>query len=413
MFTTPPKRLEILTIGDELLDGRVTDSNTTRLAQAITPLGLTIARRTSIPDTIDIIVDEVLQISKCGTDLCIVSGGLGPTSDDLTSVAFQKLLHVPMVRDEPTVQAIRKRLEKRGLIPTENQFKQADRPEGSYLLSNPVGTAPGFDLVYENCRFMTFPGVPMEFDKMIDQHVIQPLQQFGSHSLLQIFTCFGLIEAELDSRLKSLPELFPHVRLGFRAKFPEIEITLRTLHSQHQEFAEAIAFTKQKLHDTIFANTSTSLPEIVLAELKQRGETLALAESCSGGALANLLTDIPGSSAVFLASIVSYANHAKEFYLHVANQTLADFGAVSAEVVEQMAKATRENLDATYGLAISGIAGPEGGTEEKPVGTVWLALATRSKTLSKKTMMPFDRKRNKMIVAYQAMFWLWNNIHNR
>ncbi len=371
-----PERLEILAIGDELLDGRVVDTNTIRLAEALGAVGGHLSHRASVTDDIAAIVAEARASANRGTTTCVLSGGLGPTSDDLTAAAMAQLCGVPLVRDAAQASRISELIASRGRTVTANQLKQADRPQGAQLLHNAHGTAPGFAVHYQGCRFVALPGVPREFMPMLHDAVIAPM---GDRAPVQrrALYCFGLLEAEVDRRLGELGSQFPGVRLQFRLKFPDIHVTMHAplAHSAQLETAHAWAATQLAPHVYATHSTGPGLAATVLRLLQARRATLAVAESCTGGLLADLLTDVPGSSAAYLLGVNSYSNASKVDVLGVESAMLNAHGSVSEAVVLQMARGVRRLAKATYGLSTSGIAGPGGGTATKPVGMLWLGLS--------------------------------------
>jgi nicotinamide-nucleotide amidase len=398
-----PKRVEMLAIGDEILDGRVVDTNSVRAAQALSAVGLHIVQRTAITDDLDVIVREAQAIIDRGTELCVVSGGLGPTSDDLTSEAMAKLAGVDLVRDDAQVRRITERLHKRGRAITDNQLKQADRPRGAELIPNPVGTAPGFAVTVGGCRFVSVPGVPHEFDALVQAAVVEPLAAIGRPVARRGLYLFGIIEAEADKRVADVHSRWPGVRLQFRVKFPEIHVTMHAPEEAEDDLEAAFQFAREQLGEHVFSTEDPGFAETVLQLLRHRDATLAVAESCTGGLMCDLLTDVPGSSDVIDLSVVSYANAAKTKMLGVQESTLAAHGAVSEACVIEMAKGARTLAGSTYGLAVSGIAGPGGGTPTKPVGTVWLGLAWGGGATAHSLQLPFDRRGNKVVSAYSGL----------
>jgi nicotinamide-nucleotide amidase len=287
---------------------------------------------------------------------------------------------------------------------TENQLKQADRPKSSEVLLNNAGMAPGFKLKYKECLFIALPGVPYEFDSMVEEHIISLLKQPGFESLQKkLFRSFGLFESQVDDLLSDLPKKWPEVRLGYRAHFPEIIISLKASPRHLQPFEDACHFVKKKLGHSIFSEKPGPFAETLIQILKSKGKTLSLAESCTGGLIGHLLTEIPGASDVFTLGFITYSNQNKKEFLGVKQETLDTFGAVSEETVIEMAEKIRSLSKADYSLAISGVAGPGGGSKEKPVGTLWIALGQDGPTETKKLQFSFDRKKNKIIGAYSAL----------
>lgn len=398
---TLPQRIEVLAIGDELLDGRVADTNTLRLAAALQAVGLRVAQRTTIPDDIATIVREAEASIARGAELCVVSGGLGPTRDDVTAEAFASLAGVELVRDEAQVRAIEEKLAFRGRSITENQRKQADRPVGAALIENARGTAPGFDLTVNGCRFVSVPGVPREFDGMITGAVIDPLRAVTTPLAKRSLRCFGVPEAEIDARLAPLVREFPDVRQGFRAHFPEIHVTLSSSNTTELDAAAGKAW--ELLARECYTTDERSFAEVVLEDLRAAKYRLGVAESCTGGLIGDMLTDVPGSSDVFWGGAIVYANEAKMKSLGVSASTLDAHGAVSEETVREMVAGIRERAGVECAVAVSGIAGPGGGTAEKPVGTVWMAAGTPEAVETRRIQWPFDRRRNKVVSAYSAL----------
>lgn len=396
-------RVEVLVIGDEVLDGRIVDTNSQRLAQALRELGVLVAQRTVITDDVDIIVREAIAIAGRGTDLCVVSGGLGPTSDDLTAEAFAKLAGVPLVRDLAAEARIVAHLEARGRVVGDNQRAQADRPRGAELLDNPVGTAPGFALRHGGCRFVSVPGVPREFDELVAHAVLAPLRAEGRRPLpSRALYLFGVAEGDADRAMRPMLTRFPEVRLQFRVRFPEVHVTLHAPPEHAEALDAAHAFARAALGDAVYAEAPKSFAEVVLELLGTRKASLAVAESCTGGLMTDMLTDVPGSSNAVHVGIMAYANAVKTGLLGVCPETLREHGAVSEVVVQQMAQGVRELVKSDFGVAVSGIAGPGGGSPNKPVGTIWCSLAHAGGVEAKKVQLPHGRRENKVVAAYVA-----------
>ena len=396
-------RVEVLAIGDELLDGRVTDTNSVRLAQALGTVGLHLMQTTHITDDIAIIVREAQAVAARGTRLCVVSGGLGPTADDLTAAALAQLCGTALVRDAEQEAKLRAYLARRNRPMTENQLKQADRPAGATLLPNPVGSAPGFAVEHQGCRFVSVPGIPREFDALVETAVIAPLRASATPILRRGLYCFGIIEADVDKRLSELTTKWPSVRLQYRVKFPETHVTMHADTAAKADLDAAADYAAAQLKEHVFAHEDVPFAQVVLQLLQERGLTLAVAESCTGGLVSDMLTDISGSSQAFLMGVATYANECKHTLLSVDPEAIAIHGAVSEQVVIQMAEGVRKKAPSHYGIGISGIAGPTGGTPDKPVGTVWLAVAGPASTRTHCLHLPFDRRQNKVVSAYSAL----------
>lgn len=397
------QRMEILAIGDEILDGRVVDTNSVRLAQAVARVGLQISQRTAVTDDIEAIAREARSIAARGTKVCVVSGGLGPTSDDLTAQAFAHAGGVPLVRDAEAAHTIESYLEKRNRPITSNHLRQADRPKGSVPIANARGTAPGFILEMGGCSFYAMPGVPHEFDAMVQSALVAPRLATAVPQEVRGLYVFGLIEADVDNRLSELKSQWPDVRLQYRVYFPEVHVTLRASPERAGELEEAYAFARGKLEEFTFAYEPKSFAASVLELLVAREERVATAESCTGGLITDMLTDLPGSSEAVHLGVTAYSNQAKHKLLGVTQDDLDKFGAVSEAVVLQMAQGVRQLLGTTYGISVSGIAGPGGATPDKPVGTVWFGLAWEGGQQAMHLLLPWERRNNKVVSAYTAL----------
>lgn len=402
-------RYEFLAIGNELLDGRVTDTNSVRLGQALTELGNPLQQRSTVIDEAGAIHSAIEGAVKRQAKVVVVSGGLGPTSDDITARTFAEFLQVELVRDEEVVRQLKESFAARGYPFTDNQLQQADRPAGAQLIKNPRGTAPGFSLVIDGCRFISLPGVPREFDVMVEGALLEGLRHVRGPRQTHHLRTFGLGEGEADSRLAPVHERWPLVELGFRAHFPELHIKLAASEEGLGQLAEATVFARQVLGSVVFSDKEQSLPETVVETLTSQGRTIAAAESCTGGLISHLLTQVSGSSAVFLGGMVTYHNDAKMNWLDVPSTMLEEHGAVSREVVCAMAEAVRLKAGAAVGVATSGVAGPGGATADKPVGTIWIATSTGlepgavGRIWSKCLQLPFGRRGNQSVSAYAVL----------
>ena len=405
-------RIEMLVIGNELLDGRVTDSNSVYFGKGLNELGFELAQRTTIPDDLEQIVATCRRIIERGTTVCVVSGGLGPTSDDCTAQAFADLAGVELIREEKAAAKISQYLSMRNRPISENQLKQADRPMASKMLDNPIGTAPAFEILVDGCRFIALPGVPEEYRALLGRDVLQPLSESFGEIHKEILRTFGLYEVQVENLLAGIGR-WPEVTLGYRAHFPEIEISLRAPKEFRGQLNEAAVFASEALGKYVFSRKREPFGAGLVEALRKRGQTLALAESCSGGRMAGLITEVDGAGSVFLGGMIAYANEFKLSKLGVQPTTLENHGVVSEMCVSEMAAGIRREFGSDYGIAISGIAGPSGGTADKPVGTIWLALVTPTGATTRKLSISYDRKRNQALSAHAGLdllrLWLMNN----
>ncbi|MGE0084212.1 MAG: competence/damage-inducible protein A [Desulfococcaceae bacterium] len=402
---------EILSTGDEIRSGALADTNAAWLAQKLEETGIDVSRHNCVGDDMSMLINVFREIGA-RADVVLVTGGLGPTTDDLSAGAAGKAANVPLVLNQKAFDSISEFFASRNWIMTESNRKQAMLPQGSEMLDNPVGTAPGFTLKIGKCQFFFMPGVPFEMKKMFADQVMPRIEKLrgddrASHQTRTIST-FGLGESRVGEMMAELPSLFPAIRLGLRAKFPEIQIKLYGSHKSGAELERQLiaaqAWVVEKMGEKIFSTTGESMEAVVGSMLRKRKAGLALAESCTGGLIASRITDVSGSSDYFLFSAVTYSNEAKIIVLGVKPETLERYGAVSEECVREMAAGVQRMTNATYGLAVSGIAGPGGGSDEKPVGTVCFGLAGPGGVKSFRFVMKYaTRAMQKSMFAMKAV----------
>ncbi|GFO59165.1 CinA-like protein [Geomonas silvestris] len=400
-------KVATLSIGDELICGEVTDTNQSYLATRLYDLGLRAERHLMVGDDEEAIVAALNELAAV-YDVVLATGGLGPTPDDLTSAAAARAAGVPLAHS-PEAQAhlaeFAKRLN-RELHPLND--RQAQLPQGCGLIPNPNGTATGFrvSIGRADCYFM--PGVPFEMKPMLEETVLPVLLTAsgvtpGLRSTLKIF---GLPEAVAAAELEGvLPEGSP-VQLAYCVKFPEIHLILRTPGTHPAEHQAALAALRGRMAHHLFAEDEATLDSVLAELFRKTGATLALAESCTGGMIAERVTRTAGSSAWFLEGAVTYSNEAKSRLLGVAPELIAARGAVSEEVALAMAEGARAKSGAAIAISVTGIAGPEGGSAEKPVGTVYIALADAKGCRAKRHQFPGDRERVRAITCFTALNWL-------
>jgi nicotinamide-nucleotide amidase len=404
-------RAEILSTGDEIRTGALVDSNTALIAESLDRLGVMVNRHQSVGDDIAALTDVITEISR-RADVAVVTGGLGPTVDDRTMEAAARAAGVELVLDAEALSAIEDFFKRRGRPCSASNRKQALVPRGGTCLPNPIGTAPGIRMPIHGCTFFFMPGVPAEMRRMLKEQALPQIRDMLGHgheyNLLRTISTFGLPESVVGEKVAAVSERFPEITLGLRAKFPEIQVKLY-LRTQDEPAGQGILEAADKwigdrLGHHVFSHQGRPMAEEVGRLLLDRNATLALAESCTGGLTANWITNAAGSSGYFLFSGVTYHNSAKINVLGVSERTLQQKGAVSEEIACQMAEGARRVGGATFGLGITGIAGPDGGSDEKPVGTVCIALAAAEGTCSKHFCFTFgQRLMNKRMFAMTAL----------
>lgn len=397
----------VLCIGTELTRGELLNSNATWLAESLTRIGLEVTAVDCVDDDRGRI-EAYLRRLSAEHQVLVCTGGLGPTTDDITTECAARVAGVELVRDEASFEHIKERLRRYGRPElAASNAKQADFPLGARILPNPNGTAPGFGVKLGSCAAYFMPGVPQEMKGMFDKSITPDLAALVTEARHQIvLRCFGLPESEVNDRLAGVEAQYG-VIIGYRASLPEIEVKVLASASSREAALDvaqrAAADVRTRLGDFVYGEGFGSLPEHVASLLAQRGLTLAIAESCTGGLAAELLTRIPGSSRYFLGGVVAYANEVKAQLLGVPTELIAAHGAVSTEVARAMAEGVRQRLGADLGLAFTGIAGPDGGTAEKPVGLVHWALATASGTQAAQRVFVGDRNSVRRRAAFAGL----------
>jgi nicotinamide-nucleotide amidase len=386
--------IQLLLTGNEIMSGDTVDSNSAMIAQRLTEFGLTIHRKVTVGDEVALLESELRSLSE-GSDVLIVNGGLGPTIDDLTAQVLAQAAGVELEENRAARAHIESWCTGRGAQLNAANLKQAILPAGAQILDNPIGSAVGFQLQLNDCLVICTPGVPSELRLMMDIVLANMQAQLGSFqagNILRLQT-FGLGESTAQQIIADANFEWPAgVELGFRAGAPQMEVKLSIedpdLAAEQQRCRQTI---ESLFGDHIIGAGDMSLAQRVLELLVQRGETITTAESCTGGLIASMLTRVPGSSTGFHAGFVTYANHIKNSVLGVREQTLAEHGAVSEQVVLEMAEGALDKSGADYAIAVSGIAGPDGGSDDKPVGTVWLAWGNRGDLRTRELLWPAER----------------------
>ncbi len=393
-MSNPLPRVQVLLTGNEIMSGDTVDSNSALIARRLGELGITVARKVTLGDEREALQAELTAMAR-EADLLIVNGGLGPTIDDLTAEILAAAAGVPLQEHPEAIAHLERWCAKRNLSLNAANRKQALLPAGVSLLHNPIGSAVGFAMTLHGCQVVCTPGVPGELAAMLDALVEDLASRLGREARSRILRLqtFGLGESTAQQLISDhCPDWPPGVELGFRAGAPQLEIKLSI---RDEADAAAQQRCREQLEnlfgDHIIGEGDTTLAERVLELLAARDATLTTAESCTGGLIASLLTRVPGSSRAFHAGFVTYANHIKASVLGVDPGVLETHGAVSEAVVRQMALGALERSGADYAIAVSGIAGPEGGTEDKPVGTVWLAWGSREQLHALSLCWPVER----------------------
>ena len=400
----------IITIGDELLIGQVIDTNSAWMAQELNKAGIHVARRVAVGDVWDDIWNALDEESK-QADIILITGGLGPTADDITKPLLCKYFNGEMIVDKgalDNVVNIFTNILKRPMI--ERNLKQAEVPDTCKVILNKRGTAPGMWFEKEGKIFVSMPGVPHEMKGMMTDDVIPALSNhfIFPHITHRTLLTAGVGESFLaDLILNFETALPPHIKLAYLPNYGMVRLRLSSAGFEkdaiEKEVQQQFDHLQSLVAEYLVTNEDEAMQQVVAKLLLAKNKTISTAESCTGGYIAQLLTEKPGASAYYSGSVVSYSNKAKEDLLQVNKNTLTTMGAVSEEVVIQMAKGALKNIQTDYTIAVSGIMGPDGGMPDKPVGTAWVAVGNNDKILTEQFKFRFDRQRNIELTATNAL----------
>jgi len=393
------------------MTGVTVDSNSAFIAEQLYNVGISVKKMVTVGDSLVDLEREIYKASQ-QYNLLIINGGLGPTDDDLTARAVAHVFEKPLQYHPAAEQHIHHWCSERGINPNKANLKQALLPAGSAIIPNPIGSAVGIKLEvknnYHDCLILCTPGVPVEMHRMLQEQIIPQLKTRypeARESFTRRLQVFGMGESSIQQKVHDeLPD-WPHeIELGFRAGMPLLEVKLTVHHEKHLSLRDYWEIKLRSiLGDHVFGEENDTLQSSVINALKAKNKTLTIAESCTGGLISSLITSIPGSSRVFESGFVTYSNEIKQRVLGVDNKTLSLHGAVSKEVVLQMAHGALEKSNADYAIAVSGIAGPDGGTDDKPVGTVWIAWGKANGIKTHAFFYPAERKIFQLLVAAYAL----------
>lgn len=397
---------EIISVGDEVVSGQVADTNAAWLSQQLADLGIAVAKHMAVRDARSEIIDAARQ-AAAKSDVVVISGGIGPTHDDLTREAVAEAAGVELVPDPPALERIRDIFGARGLDMPESNAKQATYPAGGDILPNASGTAAGFRVTIGNAGVFALPGVPGEMKQMFAGEVVPRLPQSEGAIAVRALQCFGMSESIIAERLAGEIDLDGNPKVGLLATDGVISVKFTACAETREAALDLIGPPLEKarglIGEPVFGEDDDTLERVVARLLGEQGKTIAVAESCTGGLVAHRLTNVPGISAHFIEGVVTYSNESKTRLLGVPEELFSTAGAVSEEVARPMAENVRERAGADIGIGISGIAGPGGGTPEKPVGTVHVAVATAAGTVHRKLALRGARELIKDRAAKHAL----------
>jgi len=391
---------EIITIGDEILIGQIVDTNSAWMSQKLNDAGIRVKQISSVSDDREHIL-EALSLASGRADLIIITGGLGPTKDDITKKTLAGYFNTGYRCDQESLENVKNIFAKYKRPVLEVNISQADVLENCITLQNKNGTAPGMWIEHQDKIYVSLPGVPFEMMYLMEEEVIPKviskfkLPVISHHTILTA----GIGESILADEISDIEDSLPaHIKLAYLPKLGVVRLRLSGYADHKEELeVEITAIMKQivaRIPAYVIAEADLTLEKSILDFMQARKLTLSVAESCTGGALSYTITRNPGSSAVFLGGAITYSNNLKETVVGVSSQTLQQFGAVSEQTVLEMASGAIKAFKSDYALAVSGVAGPDGGTEDKPVGTVWIAIANSKKSVAKKYQFGNKRIQN-------------------
>ncbi|MFN4085643.1 MAG: competence/damage-inducible protein A [Spirosomataceae bacterium] len=407
---------DIITIGDEILYGQIVDTNSQWMSQELDQLGIRVRRKISVSDQSGEI-EDVIRSSAEKVNIILITGGLGPTKDDVTKNTLCQIFNDHLVIEPQAEAFIRAFFESRNRPFTELNRQQAAIPSRCTYLHNATGTAPGMWFEELGCVLVSMPGVPHEMKYLMKQEVLPRLQRHFETPVIhhRVIRTIGIGESFLAERIESWEDNLPnHIKLAYLPGQGQVKLRLTATGQDRdqldQEIEQCIEALIPLVGEFIFSTQNEELEEVVGKLLVQKQATMGCAESCTGGYLAHSITQVPGSSAYFMGSITSYDNRVKREQLGVLEETLRNYGAVSEYTAREMAEGARDVLGVDYALATTGVAGPTGGSADKPVGTVWIACATPHGTEVKKFQFTQQRATNIRWASYQALAMLYRHL---
>ena len=388
---------EIITIGDEILIGQIVDTNSAWMAKELNAIGIKVKQITSVSDDADHIMEALAQAEKRAR-IILITGGLGPTKDDITKFTLARYFNMGMRRDAGVLETVENIFRKYNRPMIESNIKQADVPDGCIVIQNKNGTAPCMWFDHGENIIVSMPGVPFEMMYLMQEEILPRLTKAFDLPFIYHKTILtaNLGESFLAQEIAEIEDSLPaDIKLAYLPKLGQVRLRLSTSGPDEQQLKDKVEVYAQqiitKLKPYIVAEEDISLEEAILKIMKEKGLTLSTAESCTGGYISHLITKHPGCSAVFAGGAVTYSYELKESVLGVKAETLAKYGAVSEQTVREMAAGAISHFNTDYSVAVSGIAGPDGGTDDKPVGTVWIAVANKNKVVAR--LFTFGNKR--------------------
>ncbi len=400
--------IEIISIGDELLIGQTVNSNAAWMGEQLLSIGAEVTWITTVGDRVEYI-EQALRIAETRAQIVLVTGGLGPTHDDITKKVICQYFKSKLVLNESVLAAIKERLQRRGIPLSESNRQQALVPENAGVIPNEIGTAPGLKFSRNGKVIYVMPGVPREMQLMMVNYILPEISSMLNGQVVKkkiLFTT-GIAESVLFEKLGDIEAIEQYASIAFLPGLDGVKIRLLVKAKSESEAEERLQkaerLVRQNIEPYIYADDDVLIEKVIGDLLTEKKRTVAVAESCTGGLIANRLTNVSGSSLYFERGVVSYSNQAKIDLLGVPADLIEKYGAVSAEVAKAMAKGVRERANTNYGISTTGIAGPTGGSKEKPVGLVFIGYSDKNKTIYERHIFTRDRLANKYRFSQAAL----------
>ncbi|OFX23485.1 MAG: hypothetical protein A2041_15090 [Bacteroidetes bacterium GWA2_31_9b] len=410
---------EIITIGDEILIGQIVDTNSVWIANELNSIGINVIRKSSVSDSKSEII-KAIDYAKNSADIILLTGGLGPTNDDCTKDALADYYKVELIENSDVLNHISELINKRSGFLNQRNINQAKVPSNCKVIQNSVGTAPGMWFNDGDKTIISMPGVPFEMKEMMSKFILPELKKANTNDYIihKLVLTQGLPESKLAETIESWENNLPEeIKLAYLPSPGIIKLRLSARGTNQKylqtQISKQINLLQEIIPDYICGYDSEQLEDVIAKLLLTKGITLSIAESCTGGYISHLITSISGSSAYFKGSIIAYSNEIKENILNISKSNLEAYGAVSKQVVEEMAIHVRELFDTDFSIATSGIAGPTGGSQEKPVGTIWIAIADKNGVISLKYVFGDDRLRNIQRASLTALNMLQKRVNGK
>lgn len=412
-------KAHIINIGDELLIGQVVNTNASWMAEELNKRNIKVTDIAVIADDKDAIVKQ-LKTSLAEAELVLITGGLGPTKDDITKTTLCEFFHSELIIHEPTLENVRDYFSRRGLQFTPVNHDQALVPKCCKVILNKVGTAPCMLFETDKNIIVSMPGVPFEMKWLMSNEVLKILEQkMGNEAIVhKTILTFGIGESFLADKIASWESSLPsYIHLAYLPEAGKVRLRLSAYGDNHKKLEEEIAELIEKLKiiidDNIYGYDNDTISKVIGRILTEKQKSISTAESCTGGLVGHKIVESARASAYYTGGIISYSNDKKEQLLGVKKSTLDKYGAVSEETAIEMAKGCREKMNTDYSIATTGISGPDGGSEKKPTGLVYIAISSKEKTICNKYVFTTTREQHQERVANQALFDLWNFIKNK